>query len=287
MSGIRPRSLATGLAVAVVLAACGCGPTEKPWQPGDPVTVDVSGAFPDGTTIRDAYGGTAIGTVAGGTIAVTPGAAGIALLEKDGATATPFRWDASTVYFVMTDRFMNGDPSNDGAYGRAKDGDQEIGTWHGGDLAGLTSKLDYIASLGVTAIWITPVVEQVHGWVAGGNGTFQNWGYAGYWALDIEFEPLPASPRKSSPDCEEMCGRGAMRVTGRHGFPRRRHPQQLGCLPAWRERTESPTGAWSTTWTSGPRSRRTCSRSTQALPPRSSSTNSGSAAAARGRTSPS
>jgi len=184
MLEIRSRFLAPCLALA--LAACG-GSDSKPnsWQPGDPVTVDVSGAFPDGTSLRDAYGGTVVGAVAGGKITVTPGAAGIALLEKDGATATPFRWDASTVYFVMTDRFMNGDPSNDGAYGRTKDGAQEIGTWHGGDLAGLTSKLDYLASLGVDAIWITPPVEQVHGWVAGGNGAFQNWAYAGYWALDF------------------------------------------------------------------------------------------------------
>ena len=184
MPEIRSRFLAPCLALA--LAACG-GSDSKPkaWQPGDPITVDVSGAFPDGTSLRDAYGGAVVGAVAGGKITVTPGAAGLALLEKDGATATPFRWDASTVYFVMTDRFMNGDPSNDGAYGRTKDGAQEIGTWHGGDLAGLTSKLDYLASLGVDAVWITPPVEQVHGWVAGGNGAFQNWAYAGYWALDF------------------------------------------------------------------------------------------------------
>ena len=185
MLQLRSRSLAA-LALAAALAACGgSGTKEKPWQAGDPVTVDVSGAFTDGTALRDAYGGAVAGTVQGGKVTVTPGTAGIALLEKDGAAATPFRWKNSTVYFVLTDRFQNGNPANDTSYGRTKDGDKEIGTWHGGDLAGLTAKLDYVASLGVDAIWISPIVEQVHGWVAGGNGTFQNWGYAGYWALDF------------------------------------------------------------------------------------------------------
>ena len=106
------------------------------------------------------------------------------LLEKDGAAATPFNWADATVYFVITDRFFNGDPSNDHPYGRAGDGAQEIGTWHGGDLAGLTQNLDYFRDMGMTAIWISPAVEQVHGWVAGGNGDFKYYGYTGYWALD-------------------------------------------------------------------------------------------------------
>ena len=99
--------------------------------------------------------------------------------------ATPFHWQNATVYFALTDRFHNGDPTNDGSYGRKKDGASEIGTWHGGDWKGLTAKLPYLADLGVTALWISPIVEQVHGWVAGGTGDFKHYGYAGYWALDF------------------------------------------------------------------------------------------------------
>jgi alpha-amylase len=73
------------------------------------------------------------------------------------------------VYFVLTDRFVNGDPGNDHSYGRRNDGMQEIGTFHGGDLRGLTSKLDYLQQLGVNALWISAPFEQIHGWVGGGT----------------------------------------------------------------------------------------------------------------------
>lgn len=73
------------------------------------------------------------------------------------------------MYFVLTDRFQNGDPTNDHSYGRHNDGMQEIGTFHGGDLRGLTSKLDYLQQLGVNALWISAPFEQIHGWVGGGT----------------------------------------------------------------------------------------------------------------------
>jgi alpha-amylase len=173
------------LLIALAAAACG-GSKDSGWKPGDPVTLDVSAVFPAGTAVRDAYTG-ATATVSGsGSLTVTPGAEGVVLLERDGATPTAFRWDAATVYFVLTDRFFNGNPANDGSYGREPDGAQEVGTWHGGDLAGLTQKLDYLDDLGVDAVWISPPVEQVHGWVGGGNlGDFKHYAYAGYWALDF------------------------------------------------------------------------------------------------------
>ncbi|WP_051711161.1 alpha-amylase family glycosyl hydrolase [Andreprevotia chitinilytica] len=90
------------------------------------------------------------------------------------------------VYFLITDRFMNGNPANDHSYGRQGDGEQEIGTFHGGDLAGVTAKLKegYFKQLGVNAIWITAPYEQIHGWVVGGNNAFQHYAYHGYYALD-------------------------------------------------------------------------------------------------------
>ena len=58
--------------------------------------------------------------------------------------------DNPIVYFAITDRFYNGNPANDHSYGRQMDGKQEIGTFHGGDLAGLTDKLKsgYFKQLG-------------------------------------------------------------------------------------------------------------------------------------------
>ena len=86
----------------------------------------------------------------------------------------------------MTDRFYNGNPANDHSYGRQPDGAQEIGTFHGGDLAGLTAKLEqgYFTDLGVNALWITAPYEQIHGWVVGGNEEFKHYAYHGYYALD-------------------------------------------------------------------------------------------------------
>jgi alpha-amylase len=149
------------------------------------LTVDVTGYFTAGDTVRDAYSGRTALVSATNTVTIEPDPSGVLLLEADGATPTPFTWENALVYFVIPDRFHNGDPSNDSSYGREKDGLNETGTWHGGDLAGLTAKLDHIAALGTTAIWMTPPVEQVHGWVSGGTGDFRHYGYHGYWALDF------------------------------------------------------------------------------------------------------
>src|SRR5258708_7947568 len=137
---------------ALALSVCGCSSTSAPWQPGQPLTLDVSSAFPGGTAVTDPHRGTTATLSSSGSVPPTPSDAGVVLLEKSGAAPTAFTWADATVYFVMTDRFFNGDPSNDNSYGRQKDGAQEVGTWHGGDFKGLTAKLDYIAQLGATAI---------------------------------------------------------------------------------------------------------------------------------------
>ncbi len=101
---------------------------------------------------------------------------------------TDFSWDNALVYFVMTDRFYNADKSNDNSFGRpSKDATgHATATFHGGDIKGMTERLDYIKSLGMNAIWITAPYEQAHGWTGGGKtGAFAHWGYHGYYALDF------------------------------------------------------------------------------------------------------
>lgn len=91
------------------------------------------------------------------------------------------------IYFVMPDRFENGDPSNDlgGIAGdRLAHGYDPTarGFYHGGDLAGLTAQLDYIQGLGATAIWLTPIFQNQA--VQGGPGQ-ESSAYHGYWITDF------------------------------------------------------------------------------------------------------
>ncbi|MFK3740003.1 alpha-amylase family glycosyl hydrolase [Massilia sp. TN1-12] len=96
----------------------------------------------------------------------------------------PFTWENATVYFLLTDRFNNGNPANDLAYGRKADAATARG-FMGGDLAGITAKIKegYFTDLGVDAIWITPPVEQIHG--STDEGTGKSYGFHGYWARDF------------------------------------------------------------------------------------------------------
>jgi alpha-amylase len=97
--------------------------------------------------------------------------------------ARPFLWGNATVYFLLTDRFNNGNRANDLAYGRQADAAPLRG-YMGGDLAGVTAKINegYFDSLGVDAIWITPPVEQIH--AGTDEGTGKSYGFHGYWARD-------------------------------------------------------------------------------------------------------
>lgn len=98
----------------------------------------------------------------------------------------PFTWDNVNAYFVLTDRFANGDSTNDHSYNRKNglSGDEDVATFHGGDLKGLTNNLDYFEKLGVNAIWITAPYEQAHGWVSGKGHKFPHYAFHGYYTLD-------------------------------------------------------------------------------------------------------
>lgn len=129
-----------------------------------------------------------MGSSAASLIPASPGTASTPVAQA-ATVNQPFSWDNATVYFVMTDRFVNGNPSNDTPFGRKKvdSSGYNIGTFHGGDMKGLTLKLrdGYFTRLGVNALWITAPYEQIHGWVSGGSlGEFAHYAYHGYYPLD-------------------------------------------------------------------------------------------------------
>ena len=102
-------------------------------------------------------------------------------------SAGDFDWDEAVIYFAVTDRFFDGDASNNDAYGV---GDYNTGkkggsSYHGGDFAGLNQKLDYLKDLGVNTIWITPIVENIKEDQHDKETDTATYGYHGYWASDF------------------------------------------------------------------------------------------------------
>ncbi|MDB1125397.1 alpha-amylase [Vibrio algarum] len=158
---------------------------------GGEVTLNVATTFADGTNLREKFTGQVV-TVDNQQVTLTPStqSGGMVLLEpvkkQKNKEVQPLDWRNANIYFVMVDRFNNGNPNNDGSYGRQKDGKDEVGTFHGGDLKGVIEKLDYIQSLGTDALWLSPIVEQIHGFVGGGEkGSFPFYAYHGYWTRDF------------------------------------------------------------------------------------------------------
>ena len=105
-----------------------------------------------------------------------------ALSEND------FKWDAATVYFVITDRFCDGDTTNNINYGRITDyGSEQLNaaTFHGGDFKGLLliAEEGYFKDLGIDVVWMTDVYEQIHVWMSGSGAVndFPHYGDPGYY----------------------------------------------------------------------------------------------------------
>ncbi|CAH8283663.1 alpha-amylase [Mariniflexile fucanivorans] len=98
-------------------------------------------------------------------------------------TKTPFVWEAANLYFLLTDRFNNGDTSNDINFERTAETGKLRG-FEGGDIKGITQKIKegYFTNLGINAIWMTPIVEQIHG--STDEGTGASYGFHGYWTKD-------------------------------------------------------------------------------------------------------
>ena len=103
--------------------------------------------------------------------------------NKNQTEKTPFVWEGANLYFLMTDRFNNGDPTNDHNYNRTKKTGKLRG-FEGGDIKGITQKIEegYFEKLGINVIWFTPIVEQIHDGVDEGTGF--SYPFHGYWTRD-------------------------------------------------------------------------------------------------------
>lgn len=131
------------------------------------------------------FAAAALATLTASTLPASPAIAQDPL--PDPAPVTDRLPEDEIIYFLLPDRFANGDPSNDTGGiegGRLDHGfdPTHTGFYHGGDLAGLIDRLDYIEGLGVTAIWLTPVFENKP--VQGPDGN-ESAGYHGYWITDF------------------------------------------------------------------------------------------------------
>lgn len=135
-----------------------------------------------------AFGSASAATVSDDSSTSASSTAAGSLVEDDG-----FTWDNANVYFLLTDRFKNGNTANDHSYGRTLDKsgnpisgwDTNPGTFHGGDFAGVTQSIEegYFDKLGVNALWISAPYEQIHGYCDSGKG-FAHYSYHGYYVLD-------------------------------------------------------------------------------------------------------
>lgn len=112
----------------------------------------------------------------------------VEITARNKKNADDFDWDESVIYFMVTDRFFDGNESNNTASGAKTYGKDNAGLYHGGDFAGITQKLDYLEDLGINTIWITPIVENIPGVTVTDTGKEDvpyNAAYHGYWASDF------------------------------------------------------------------------------------------------------
>ncbi|MFH5822174.1 pullulanase-type alpha-1,6-glucosidase [Georgenia sp. AZ-5] len=133
--------------------------------------------------------------------------------EDDALVAEPARDPAAgeSFYFVLTDRFANGDPANDTA-GLGDDrtvsgfDPTDKGFYQGGDLAGLRERLDYLEGLGTTAIWLTPSFKNNP---VQGEGAAASAGYHGYWITDFtQIDPHLGTNAELEAFIDDAHGRG-------------------------------------------------------------------------------
>ncbi len=152
------------------------GSTTTPLSPGQLIVGD------DGTTSIDLTG------LADGKYRVVlrprsaNGAVGEPVRLVFWIEAEPFSWEDALIYMVVTDRFRNGDASNDPG---ATAGADPRGDWQGGDLEGLRLSIadGTLDQLGIRAIWLTPFQTNPDGPYYASDGVHQVTGYHGYWPV--------------------------------------------------------------------------------------------------------
>ncbi|MFD2671350.1 alpha-amylase family glycosyl hydrolase [Marinicrinis sediminis] len=108
----------------------------------------------------------------------------VTIEPKQAVGELAFDWDEARIYFILTDRFENGDTSNDDPNGENYD-QEHLETYHGGDFQGLINRLDYLDELGINTIWITPIVDNINYNLGFGQPHQYQYGYHGYWAIDF------------------------------------------------------------------------------------------------------
>lgn len=106
----------------------------------------------------------------------------VEVITREIKSELDFDWDEAVIYFMLTDRFNDGDRSNNNPNGEDYDTDHSE-TYHGGDFQGIIDRLDYLDELGINTIWITPIVDNVDQNHRHGKDGAQ-YGYHGYWAKD-------------------------------------------------------------------------------------------------------
>ncbi|MGI5214767.1 pullulanase-type alpha-1,6-glucosidase [Plantactinospora sp. CA-290183] len=168
-----PRTVLVGLVAVLALSLAG-GPVPGPGAG--------SATGPVGRSAAAGAGGGEPAAPGGARWSTEPSVEALLTAASDDK-----RGRAEQFYFVLPDRFANGDPRNDrgGLPGdRLTSGydPTDKGFYHGGDLRGLLRKLDYIQGLGTTAIWLAPVFANRP---VQGSGADASAGYHGYWITDF------------------------------------------------------------------------------------------------------
>ncbi|WP_149094307.1 family 14 glycosylhydrolase [Paenibacillus terrae] len=122
------------------------------------------------------------GSPSGGSTPTDPG-------NPSNPTPLSTDWSKQSIYFIMTDRFSNGDTSNDN-YGGFNSNNSDQRKWHGGDFQGIINQLDYIQNMGFTAIWITPVTMQKSEFAYHGYHTYDFYAVDGHLGTMDKFKEL-------------------------------------------------------------------------------------------------
>ena len=135
--------------------------------------------------------GTAVVAIAAATLLAGPAASAPAATTVGSTPVSTGDMTNDVIYQLLTDRFVDGSTANDDPSGSTGLSDTSHTNWQlywGGDFAGVTSRMQYLADLGVGAIWISPPVQNVNKSV--GTGSAASAGYHGYWGMDF-YVPEP------------------------------------------------------------------------------------------------